>query len=562
MRLLIALALLPALACPAQAAEIKASSRIDAVTVYPSGAEIVRLAKVRLERGDHVLVLADLPARAIHNSIRVEAKGTAKLEITSVDSRRLLLPRTDDAIAASERRRIEDAIEKLRDDKGSVQAMVDAAEAQKTLIGNLAQLPTHAPPANAAAPPQPDWSALFGIIGERFAEAQRAALEAKIKMRGLERQIKDLEGKLASLAPAQEERTEVKIFASAAAPLETDILVRYQVKGASWVPYYDARLQTGTKAQPPTLQLVRRASIQQRSGEAWEEVALSLSTARPGADTSAPELNTVTIDYEPDLVPQRPAVVSNAQRSIAREAAAPAGLAGSQDEERRAAEAPPKQQAEEQQAMVEAQAFQAVYSIAGRVSVPATGEAKRVRIDDMPIDPALMVRSVPKRDQKAYLYAKITVARGTPILPGQVLLFRDAIFVGNGRLPLLAPGEEHELGFGVDDSVRVRHSVLEEKRSESGILTSSKTDSRNYRITVKNLHERAVPVTVIDQIPVSQNADIKIELVAKAQPTKRDLDDKRGLLAWELKVEPDEEKAIEFGYRVTWPAARKIIYAN
>src|SRR5207253_1679652 len=97
--------------------------------------------------------------------------------------------------------------------------------------------------------------------------------------------------------------------------------------------------------------------------------------------------------------------------------------------------------------------------------------------------------------------------------------------------------------FGVDDAVRVRHNIAEEKRAETGIITSSKTDTRNYRITVKNLHERAIALAVIDQLPVSQNADIKIELLGKTPPTKRDLDDKRGVLAWEMKLEPDEEKA-------------------
>ena len=80
--------------------------------------------------------------------------------------------------------------------------------------------------------------------------------------------------------------------------------IRYQVGGASWVPFYDARLATGTKAQAPKLQLVRRASIQQRSGESWDEVALALSTARPGAGTAAPELQPLTIDYEPDAPPR------------------------------------------------------------------------------------------------------------------------------------------------------------------------------------------------------------------------------------------------------------------
>ncbi|HKD58094.1 MAG TPA: mucoidy inhibitor MuiA family protein [Hyphomicrobiaceae bacterium] len=566
MRCLVAMLVLSALFCVAEveAAEVKGTTRIDAVTVFPSGAEVTRLGKVRLEAGDNVILFTDLPARAIHSSIRVEAKATGSLEIGSVDSRRTFLPRSDDAIAASERKHVEDAIEKLKDDRAVLETAVQAAEMQKALIGNLAQLPTHPAPLGGAAVPQPDWGQLLGLIGERLAEAQKVVLDAQIKVRTVDRQIKDLEGKLASLAPAQEERTEVKVFVNAGAALEAEVSIRYQIGGASWVPYYDARLTTGSKAQAPKLQLARRASIQQRTGESWDEVVLALSTARPGAGTAAPDLQPMTIDYEPDGAPARPTPVGGNSRSLSREAKTLATGQGEVDEESkphlRAGVVP--QQAEERFAKIETQAFQAIYSIAGRVSVPATGEAKRVQIDEAQLDPALAVRAVPKRDQKAFLYAKVTMARGTPILPGQVSLFRDGTFVGNGRLPLLSPGEEHELGFGVDDAVRVRHAVAEDKRAESGLITSSKTDTRSYRITVKNLHERAIPVTIIDQIPVAQNADIKIELLGKSAPTRRDMDDKRGLLAWDMDVKPDEEKVVEFGYRVTWPAAKKITYGQ
>jgi uncharacterized protein (TIGR02231 family) len=246
-----------------------------------------------------------------------------------------------------------------------------------------------------------------------------------------------------------------------------------------------------------------------------------------------------------------------------RSAAPAAGrVASAVDEDRLAKAATEAVPAEERRATIDAQAFQATYAIAGRVTVPATGEAKRVQIDDMQLEPALTVRTVPKLEQKAYLYAKMTMARGTPILPGQVALFRDATFVGNGRLPQLASGEEHELGFGADDSVRVRHAVAEEKRSETGIITTSKTDVRNYRISVKNMHMRSLQLTVLDQIPVPQHADIKVELIGKAAPSRRDVDDKRGVLAWDAKLEPDEERVIEFGYRATWPAAKKVIYGN
>src|SRR5262249_14723313 len=318
MRYALALLLLPAglFLAGAQAAEVKGSSHIDAVTVFPSGAEITRVGKVRLAAGDSVILFTDLPARAIHSSIRVEAKATGGLEIGSVDSRRTFVPRTDDAITASERRRIEDAIEGLKDDRAVLQAAVQAAEMQKAPIGHLAQLPTH-PPVGAGAVTQPDWGQLLGLIGERLAEAQKVILDTQLKVRAVDRQIKDLEGKLASLAPAQEERTEVKVFVNARAGLEAEMSIHYQIGGASWVPFYDHRLATGTKAQSPKLRRGRRASIQQRSGENWEEVALALSTARPGAGTAAPELQTVTIDYEPEAGPQpRPAPAAGATRSL------------------------------------------------------------------------------------------------------------------------------------------------------------------------------------------------------------------------------------------------------
>ena len=135
---------------------------------------------------------------------------------------------------------------------------------QKTLINNLAQLPTRPQPANAGAA-EPDWAQLFALIGQRVGEAQKTILDTQIKVRELDRQIKDLEGKLAALAPAQDERTETQgVRRLPMRALEAEIAIRYQVTNASWMPFYEARLATGTKALAPKLQLVRRASIQQK----------------------------------------------------------------------------------------------------------------------------------------------------------------------------------------------------------------------------------------------------------------------------------------------------------
>ncbi len=103
----------------AVAADVEARSQIDGVTVYPSGAEVTRSAKLKLEKGDHVLIFRDLPAGAVEGSIRVEGHATGKLEIGSVDTRRTFVPRDDAAASQSERRRLETEIEQQKDARRS-----------------------------------------------------------------------------------------------------------------------------------------------------------------------------------------------------------------------------------------------------------------------------------------------------------------------------------------------------------------------------------------------------------------------------------------------------------
>ncbi len=539
------------------AAEVAATSRIDAVTAYLSGAQVVRSAQIMLEEGEHTIVFNDLPAEAVPGSIRVDGKATAKLDIRSVDARRLYIPRADQSLLHAERKRLEDEIEKLRDERGLAQGQQDAAQTQKTLLGNLAQMPGRPLEGKESSQPVPqtDWAQVLALIGTGMTQAQRSALEAEVTKRELDRKIEELEKKLSEVAPARVQQTEVKVFVTAAAPLEADLTLHYQVRNASWRPRYDARLDTGSKTAASRLDLTRRAEIRQSTGESWDNITLRLSTTRPTAQAAAPELHTATVDCEPELKPGLAAAppdrMTRALGKVAREEAEADALRPMVMPNVVAANA-----------AVAAAPFQAVFAVPGRLTIPATGEAKRVQLQENNIEPTLTVRTVPKVDPKAYLYVKFILPKGAPLLPGAVSLFRDGAFVGTGKLPVLAPGEEHELGFGADDQVRVRHAIVGQTRGETGLISSLRTDSRKFRITVKNQHERAVELVVLDQVPISLNEEIKVTLLGPTKPTTRNVDDKRGVIAFESKLESEQERVIEFGYRVTWPGKRPIIYGR
>jgi len=541
------------------AAQVPATSIVDSVTVYLSGAEVTRLAKVKIEKGEHTIIIDDVPASAVPGSIRVEGKATGKLEIGSVDTSRKLLQRAESQAADAMRKSLEDQIEQLNDQKAGFDAQAEAAKTQQTLIGNLAELPTRPlPPAAAGAPSSgDDWPKILALIAQATGDASKLGLEAKQKIRDIDRKVKDLENQLQSLAPAKTQQTEVTVHVIAQSPLDADLTIRYQVPEAHWAPIYDARLQTGSKTELPKVNLARRAAITQKSGEDWTNVALELSTARPSDGSSTPPLETQFVDYEHQPRPVAMAAPSAGLAASKRKMSAEPAQDTAEEEAATAVSEPAP--VEETVAQLESAPFEATFTVPGRTTVAGNGEVKRVLLMSEDIEATLTSRSVPKFDPNAYLYGKIKIAKGTPLLPGQIYLFRDGTFVGAGDMPLLQPGEEHDLGFGVDDQVKVKHTVLEEKRGESGLISTSHVDSRNYRVSVKNLHERPIDVAILDRIPVSQNDEIKVEYTG-VSPTTQNVDGKRGVIAFAAALEPDEEKVLEYGYRISWPASKSIVY--
>ena len=140
-----------------------------------------------------------------------------------------------------------------------------------------------------------------------------------------------------------------------------------------------------------------------------------------------------------------------------------------------------------------------------------------------------------------------------------MLLTRDGAFVGKGRVPLVAPGDQARLGFGADDRVTIRRVPVSRQAREPGLLGSTRTEDSQFRTIVKNLHAFPVEILVEDRIPVSEDQSIVVERLPDM--TKPDLeapDDRRGVIGWTLALKPQEERALVTAYRLRWPAAKEI----
>jgi uncharacterized protein (TIGR02231 family) len=120
-----------------------------------------------------------------------------------------------------------------------------------------------------------------------------------------------------------------------------------------------------------------------------------------------------------------------------------------------------------------------------------------------------------------------------------------------------------KLGFGADEQVKVERVVSRRNEASTGIISTSKTEEREFKITVRNGHTSAVNVTIEEQLPVSETADIQVEMLpSSTPPTLRDVRDQRGVLAWSMDLAAAETRDIKFGWRVKWPNDKSVVYSS
>jgi uncharacterized protein (TIGR02231 family) len=538
---------------PLGAAELDVRSAIDAVTVYPDGATVTRLIAVDLPQGDTTLIARDFPPGLDAASLRVEGEAASSVVIGAIDARS---PRPERPAAAPE---LERRLQALKDERAALEDQIGAETARKKFAERFASETPFGVGEKENARPIADWRAAFGAVADEIRAANGAIRTLKLKQREVDEEIARVDRALQA-NPAR--KMEVRIDLAANAGSRATFRVSYTVRGARWAPLYDARLDTGTRERKPALELVRRAEIVQQTGEDWSDVALSVSTVRTAKGGSAPELRPLIVRY-PD--PPRQVTTRPLMQDRFDTATAPPPVLSADERGRTAGSIVESQRvsapAPEREATIETGGYQALFRVPGRISVAASEGAKSFRIATGTIAPELLVRTTPALDETAYLEAAFKQTEEAPLLPGRVALYRDGIFVGRGQMALTPKDEIARLGFGADDKVKVARVTVRKIEGSAGIISSARTDEREYRITVRSGHDRPIKVVVEDQMPATETADIQVELLAvTTAPSERDARDRRGVLAWSFDAAPGEAKDIKLGWRLRWPADKVVAY--
>jgi uncharacterized protein (TIGR02231 family) len=553
--LLLGASLLALAAGNASADELRATSTIQSVTVFPTGATVVRSAPVTLPAGATTVVLDDLPLELDSDSIKVEGSADHPFSIASVETR--VVPADEKSDPA--RVQLTSEIEVIQDRLDGIADRLDALDARKRFLEQLIEsAPEGFGKALAEGKGSIDqWNAASASVAAGLTEVADAARAAHLEERELNRQIEEKNKALADLPEVREHRA-VRIALAADAGATGSLNVSYHLQSARWAPTYDAQLSTGEAGTEPALKIVRRAEVTQATGEDWNGVQLTLSTAQALGGTAAPELDPYLVKlYDPDDYVAQESAPATVARDQAMKSLGDfdAGVAAGNV-------AAPPAPAKIIEAAADFGDFRAEYRVPGLVSVDSGEGARSLQIATETAIPKLEVRAAPMVSQTAYLQASFTAPAGSPLLAGKVALFRDGTFVGNGSIDFTNAGAEVDLGFGVDDRVHITRATLDHQTGEHGIpiIASRKTDTRSFKTTVENLHTRPIDITILDRIPYAENEDIDVKLLsASTKPTETDVDDKRGIMAWTYTYGAGEKRDIVNAYEISWPANESLV---
>ncbi len=270
-----------------------AGSKITHVTVYPDSALVTREVEVPAGAGLVELVINPLPEATVASSLYSESTDGIRVLTTRFRSR----PVREDT--REEVRKIEDEIHKLQQDARKIQSELKANESNVGLLGKLENF-TSASTTHATEKGKLDADAAIALAkylmdGRMEKAKQIVALQEQLQANTEAMEFANRRMSNLTSGTSKVERDAV-IVVDKTNNAAGKVKLNYLVTTAAWRPKY--KFRAGKTAKDPVLVEYLAAVIQQ-TGEDWERVSITLSTAQPMLNATPPDLLALAVVVVP-----------------------------------------------------------------------------------------------------------------------------------------------------------------------------------------------------------------------------------------------------------------------
>jgi uncharacterized protein (TIGR02231 family) len=540
------------------------STQITAVTVYSQQALVTRQGTVELTPDDRELVVAELPTTLKPDSVRVSGQGTGAVQILGVRTDRVFATESTAPKVAE----LEAQLQALEDQKKALGNRMESLKIQQRFVEGLSEAAVGRFSLSLAKQETnlTETQALLNFFGERYQDYGGTIAQLDQEERDLNQQIAVVHHQLKQLHRTRpHESFSIFVKIATAVTSNFNLEVSYQVDKASWQPLYDLQVDTITHV----LTLNYLADVQQNTGEDWQNVVLTLSTAKPSLGSLPPKLNPWYVDlWSP---PPPPATAMRMEKfssditaiSLAAPGAARVPMGGVSDDEDDpfldlyADDEAVYEEAKTVTAKVDRSGGVATFQVGGNSDIPSDNNPHNVTLfrDEYPAQ--LQYVAIPSLVSFAYLQASVTNPQDkVTLLPGKANIFRDGAFVGTTQLENVAPGQTFEVNLGIEERLTLERDLVERQVDKKLLsLEAKRRIMFAYRLSITNLLEQAAELKLTEQLPVSRNEKVKIRLMQSSP--KIELGE-MGILEWNLNLAADSKQQIYYQFLVEYPADRKL----
>jgi len=521
-------------------AQSKQKVEIESATVFLKGAELTSKTKVSLGAGETEILFTNVAGNVNQQSLTIGASNGVVVQSATFQNNYLR-----DETLSPRAQEIKDSIEYLEKQRSSTNNELVSVNEQITIINQNRQVSG----ANTGLSTT-ELIKMLDLVKARMSKL----LDEK---EGYAATIKKTDERLNKLRQQLQQEQQkgfqpggqllVKFYATRATT--ADVNISYVVPNAGWTPSYDLRVD---ELGGP-VKLHYKAHVTQNSGVDWNKVKLSLSTGNPNEGAEAPVLNPWYLSfYMPRPMAYKNSINSNKDMYFAD---------GAQVYDTRNVKSvvatAPGAYAESNMGghvQVDNSGINTTFDIDLAYTIPSDGQQINVAVKTEELPATYRHYSVPKLDRDAFLQAQITNWEDLNLLPAPTNIFYEGTYVGQGYLDVRNVEDTMNLSLGRDKRIVVRRECDKEMRTVKTIGSNVKKTFL-YKISVRNTRNKPIEVTVMDQIPISNDKDIEI---SDRNYKDAEYNETTGAVTWKLQLKPNETRELTVGYTVKYPKGKQV----
>ncbi len=528
----------------------RVSPIISAVTVYRSGAKISSVATLSIPAGKSEVIFENLSPYFNPNSLQVKLKGGATL-IAATFQLKTPGPAPENPRAPALRDSIimlGDEFTRIRDERevlGQEQAVIERKMDQ---IGTTTDGPNSARTLTVI-----ELRELTAFYRQRLLEIKDRLLQIVVKERKINQLYQKIQQDLQKIQPNTGNSTgEISLKVESETAQSIEIICTYLITQASWSPLYDLRSDGLDKP----LRLIYKANVRNLSGFDWKGVKLQLSTANPLANNDRPILAPVFVDFRPVYAYQQQLELAKKDMNTYNMTQAPSS-AVTRDMARGAGE---------DREVLDEIVFQPPapeggddlitnFDLPKPQDVLADGQDNIVTVDEQDMPAEYEYHAVPKLEPAVFLLAKVTDYGRFNLLPGVANIFYQDTYIGQTTVNPQTVADTLLLSLGRDEQITVKRVQPKDFTERRKVFSNTIKETYTYEIAVKNNKSIPIKVDILDQVPVSRQKEIVVELGEHEGAT---YNEEFGKLRWEIEIPANQSKRVRFTYSVKYPKDKAI----